>query len=233
MTERKSFEIKLDAEGVGSAKIATLSAVDHDGDTYAKGAFGKQKIMILPGHVWSPNPPLGKGETFEEGDHAFARFKLNLETVAGKEWHSALKFDMADGNPLTEWSYGFKVLESVDEVREGKSIRVLQHLEVFEVSPVIKGAGVDTGTVSVKGRSQFLTDAEAVLDFAERLAAERKAEGQPFRQAWLMQIKELKARLEHLLKDVTAVEAPGDPAEAEALLAAFTAIQAGQGRADQ
>ncbi len=232
MDERKRIELKqLDEDGTGLAQIATLSAIDHDNDTYAKGAFGKQNVQILAGHSWA-GVPLGKGVVFEEGDHAFASFKLNLDTVAGKEWHAALKFDMAEGEPLTEWSYGFKVLESDAEVRDGLSIRVLQKLDVFEVSPVVRGAGIATGTVSVKSRPQFFTDADALIEFAERLAAERKAEGKPFRQAWLMQIKELKARLEHLLEDVTTVEAPGDPAEAEALLAAFTAIRLGQGRAD-
>lgn len=227
MNERKLIELKkLDDDGTGLAQIATLSAIDHDGDTYAKGAFGKQDVIILAGHSWA-GVPLGKGQVFEEGDHAFAKFKLNLDSVAGKEWHSALKFDMADGNPLTEWSYGFKVLESADETRDGKSVRVLQKLDVFEVSPVVKGAGVDTHTVAVKGRSQFLTDADEVIAFAERLAAERKAEGKPFRQAWLMQMKDLHARLDHLLKDVTEIEDPGDPAEAEALLAQFTAISVG------
>lgn len=227
MNERKLIELKkLDDDGTGLAQIATLSAIDHDGDTYAKGAFGEQDVIILAGHSWT-GVPLGKGRVFEKGDHAFAEFKLNLATTAGKEWHEALRFDMADGKPLTEWSYGFRVLESADETRDGKSVRVLQKLDVFEVSPVVKGAGVDTHTVSVKGRSQFLTDARAIIEFADRLATERKAEGKPFRQAWLIQIKELHACLEHLLKDVTKIEDPGDPAKAEALLAEFTAISVG------
>ncbi len=228
MDERKTIELKkLDDDGTGLAQIATLSAIDHDGDTYAKGAFGKQDVIILAGHSWA-GVPLGKGSIYEEGDHAFAKFKLNLESTAGKEWHQALKFDMAEGaKPLTEWSYGFKVLESAEEVRDGKAVRVLEKLDVFEVSPVVKGAGVGTHTVDVKGRSEFLTDADAVLDFAERLAAERKAEGKPFRQAWLMQLKEMQARLEHLLADITKTEDPGDPAEAEALLAEFTQISVG------
>ncbi len=230
MNERKRIELKkLDDDGTGLAQIATLSAIDHDGDTYAKGAFGKQDVIILAGHSWA-GVPLGKGKVFEEGDHAFAKFKLNLESSAGKEWHSALKFDMEDGNPLTEWSYGFKVLESAEEVRDGKAVRVLEKLDVFEVSPVVKGAGVGTHTVAVKGRSEFLTDVQAVIEFGERLAVERAAEGKPFRQAWLMEMKDLQARLEHLLKDVTTIEDPGDPAEAEALLAQFTAITVGAAR---
>jgi hypothetical protein len=229
MDERKRIELKkLDDDGTGLAQIATLSAVDHDGDTYAAGAFGKQDVIILAGHSWD-GVPLGKGRVYEKGDHAFAEFKLNLDTVAGKDWHRALKFDMdpTNGKPLTEWSYGYKVLESSEEVRDGKAVRVLEKLAVHEVSPVVKGAGVGTHTVAMKSRPEFLTDADALIEFAERLASERKAEGVPFRQAWLMQLKAINARLEHLLKDVTTIEDQGDPAEAERLLAEFTAIRYG------
>ena len=165
------------------------------------------------------NPPLGKGRVFEKGDHAFAEFKLNLESIAGAEWHKALKFNMENGDPLTEWSYGFRVVTSTDEVRDGKSIRVLEELDIFEVSPVIKGAGIDTHTVAMKGRSQFLTDADNLIEFAERLAAERKAEGRSFRAAWLVQMKDLRDRIDHLLADCAEKAAPTDQAEAEDVFA--------------
>ncbi len=236
MDERKRIELKeLDDDGTGLAQIATLSAIDHDGDTYAKGAFGAQDVIILAGHSWA-GVPLGKGSIYEEGDHAFAKFKLNLDSTAGAEWHKALLFDMAEGaKPLTEWSYGFKVLESAEEVRDGKAIRVLEKLDVHEVSPVVKGAGVDTHTVGIKSgrRIHFITDADALIEAAERLMSERKAEGKPFRQAWLMQLKFINERLNHLLKDVTdeaaaaIADEPTDQAEARHLLAEFTRINFG------
>ena len=51
---------------------------------------------------------------------------------------------------LQEWSYGFKVLD--DEIGEfqGKQVRILKKLDVYEVSPVLIGAGVGTGTTSLK-----------------------------------------------------------------------------------
>ncbi len=231
MNERKSFEIKLNDEGVGLAKIATLSAVDHDGDTYAKGAFGDQPLKVLAGHSWD-GVPLGKGRVFEKGDEAFAEFKLNLDTQAGREWHSALKFDMANGKALQEWSYGFRVTDSVEEMRDGKSVRVLKALEVFEVSPVVKGAGKGTGTVAIKGRNAFLATAGEVIDWAERLAKERDDEGQPFRPAWESQLKDLKDRLDALLEQITKVDDPTDRQEAERLIAEFEAIRCGQNRSE-
>lgn len=227
MTETKRIELKrLDDEGVGLAKIATLSAVDHDGDTYAPGAFGDQEVKVLAGHSWE-GIPLGKGRVFERGDEAVAEFKLNLDTTAGLEWHKALKFDLANGKPLQEWSYGFQVLDSMDEMRDGKAIRVLKSLEVFEVSPVVKGAGVDTGTVAIKGKKAFLDTAWNVIEWAERLASEREAEGKPFRPAWESHLKELKDRLDALL---SRVDDPTDTRKAEMLLAEFEAIRCGQKR---
>ncbi len=74
MDEHKLIELKaLNDDGTGLAQIATLSAVDHDNDTYAKGAFGDQQVQILAGHSWD-GVPLGKGRVFEKGDHAFAEF---------------------------------------------------------------------------------------------------------------------------------------------------------------
>ncbi len=233
MDERKRIELKkLDDDGTGLAQIATLSAVDHDGDTYAPGAFGKQDVQILAGHSWA-GVPLGKGRVFEKGDHAFAEFRLNLDIPAGKDWHQALKFDMANGAPLTEWSYGYRVLESSEEVRDGKAVRVLEKLAVHEVSPVVQGAGIDTHTVTVKSRPEFLTDAEALIEFAERLMSERQAEGKPFRQAWLMQLKAINERLAHLLQDVIKTAASGEPtdqSEAEHLLAEFSRVSIGATR---
>jgi hypothetical protein len=52
---------------------------------------------------------------------------------------------------LQEWSYGFKVLESEEGEFEGRQVRFLKKMQVFEVSPVMQGAGVETMTVAIKG----------------------------------------------------------------------------------
>ena len=146
----------LDDEGHGLARIATLSAIDHDGDTYEAGAFGgadgEQWAQILGAHNWNM-VPLGKARVFERGDEALAELHMNLGTDAGKEWHAALKFDLEGGAgaAIQEWSYGFRVLDAGREERDGDQVRVLKRLKVFEVSPVVQGAGVNTGTLVMKG----------------------------------------------------------------------------------
>lgn len=145
---------KMDEAGTGLARIAQLAAVDSDGDTYAPGAFtwkegGGQWVQMIPAHDRRAMP-FGKAWLYEKDGWAVADLKLNLETQAGKEWHATLKFDLATGRPVQEWSYGFKVLDAGYEQRESERVRVLKRLDVDEISPVLRGAGVGTGTLAIK-----------------------------------------------------------------------------------
>ena len=145
----KSFQIKqLEGDGTGSAVFATLNVVDKDGDVTLPGAFGKQTVVIVPTHNWS-SVPLGKGTTREAGDEAIVDFKLNLDSPTAKEWHSALKFDLAEGQQKQEWSYGFDILEESRGEFEGEQVRFLKSLRVHEASPVLVGAGVNTRTLAL------------------------------------------------------------------------------------
>ena len=154
-TETKQLTVeKMDDAGHGLARIAVLSAVDHDGDTYAKGAFswkakGEQWVPILPAHNRTAMP-LGKARLYEQGDAVLAELHLNLDTVAGRDWHSHLKFDLENGGSVQEWSYGFGVVDHAKEQRDGAMVRVLKRVDVHEVSPVVRGAGVGTATLSLK-----------------------------------------------------------------------------------
>ncbi len=143
----------MDEAGTGLAKIATLSAVDSDGDTYAPGAFawkdGGQWCSILPAHD-RRSAPLGKALVYEEGDAALAKLHFNLDVAEAKSWHSAIMFDLAQGRPVQEYSYGFGVLDHAKDMRGGDRVRVLKQLDVHEVSPVLRGAGAGTGTISMK-----------------------------------------------------------------------------------
>ena len=228
MTERKAIEIKrLDGEGTGVAKIATLSAIDREGDTYASGAFGEQEVKVLSGHAWD-GPPIGKGRIFEQGDEALAEFKLNLDIPSGQAWHKALQFDLANGKALQEWSFGFQVIDAADETRDGSSVRVLKELDVFEVSPVVLGAGVDTGTLSVKSRRDFLANVKAVIADADRLAQERETEGKQLRPAWVSELETLKTRIDGLIAAPDGGQETRNQEAADRELARFMAITTGQ-----
>lgn len=222
-TETKSLTIKaMDDKGYGLAQIATLSAVDHDGDTYEKGAFswkegGHQWVSILPAHNRTAMP-FGKARVFEEGDAALADLHINLDTEAGRDWHATLKFDLEKGAPVQEWSYGFGVVDAAAEERSGEHVRVLKRLDVHEISPVLRGAGIGTGTLSLKSRGAFGLQIDAAIaelgDIVARASGVktlREAEGRPMSKARLDQLAALKTRLEELLAVETA-----DPADAAA-----------------
>lgn len=151
----KSMTIEtMDEAGTGLARIAQLAAVDSDGDTYAAGAFGwkeggGQWLSMIPAHDRRAMP-FGKAFLHEKDGWAVADLNLNLETQAGRDWHATLKFDLAKGRPVQEWSYGYSVLDFALEQRDGKSVRVLKRLDCDEISPVLRGAGVGTGTLSIK-----------------------------------------------------------------------------------
>jgi HK97 family phage prohead protease len=146
---------EMDDAGKGLALLATLSAVDHDGDTYLPGAFswkdgGSQWAPLLCGHDrWMM--PFGKARVYEDGDAAFAELHLNLETQAGRDWHAALKFDLATGKSVQEWSYGYDTLDADYQIRGDSWVRVLKKQDVHEVSTVVRGAGEGTRTLAIKG----------------------------------------------------------------------------------
>lgn len=143
---------EMDEAGKGLAVLARMDEIDHDGDTYAAGAFawkGDQWAPLLPAHDRS-KMPFGKARVFEQGSTAFAELHLNLETQAGRDWHAALKFDLANGKAVQEYSYGFDVIDADYRIEPDKRTRVLKRLDVHEVSTVVRGAGLGTGTLSMK-----------------------------------------------------------------------------------
>lgn len=238
-TETKSLTVeKMDEKGHGLAKIATLSAVDHDGDTYAPGAFnwkegGNQWTQILPAHNRMAMP-LGKARVYEDGDAAFAELHLNLGSEAGREWHAALKFDLEKGAAIQEWSYGFGVVDAAWEQRGNDRIRVLKRLDVHEVSPVVRGAGVGTGTLAMKSRGSFADQIEAVIaeidDIVERaggVKALREAQGRDMSKARLEQLADLRRRFDEVfMLDPFPPATEKAREEAERLAAEFLTLSA-------
>lgn len=222
---------EMDEAGTGVARIATLDVIDHDGDIVVKGAFGEQNVLVLPSHQWG-NIPLGRARVFEKGREVLAEFQLNLDTAQGTEWHKALLFDFKRGDPLQQWSYGFIVEKASFREEEGVGrVRILEQIEVHEVSPVVLGAGIGTGTLAVKGKQTFekqldavMTEIDDIVKRAVSIVKLRADEGRKLSPARLEQIGELKNRLEKLIASCKEV----DPAEANKLLAQFTAIQTGR-----
>lgn len=171
---RGLMEVKADGEqGLVRNVFATLNVEDSDGDVTLPGAFGNQKVRLGAwGHAWQ-QLPVGKGIIGEEGDKAIFDGAFFLDTEAGRQHFLTVK-NLAE---LQEWSYGFRVLEAEEGEFEGRQVRFLKKLQVFEVSPVMQGAGVDTMTVAIKGADPTLADdmqamTERVKSFIAQLTEE-------------------------------------------------------------
>lgn len=150
---RKAFtphDLKIDDAGVGSISLAfaQLNVVDSDGDVTLPGAFPTKDVpMSAYGHTsWDGALPVGKGSISEEGAWAVFKGQMFMDTTAGKDTHATLK---AMGS-LAEYSYGYQPTDYSFGQHDNQSVRFLKALDVFEVSPVLRGAGLGTHTLAIK-----------------------------------------------------------------------------------
>lgn len=230
MDAKSMTEEKL-AKGEISVVFATMGVWDKDGDMAMPGFYGEQDIVMVPCHDWS-SVPLGKGRTREDGDRAVADIQLNLELQAAKDWLSAIKFDMKVGKPRMEYSYGFKVLDGGAAQGEslGRRGRILQPREdgtpgskIWEVSPVLVGAGERTGTISAKAAGQTFADesqalldsADSLLDRAKALAALRVKDGRELSAPAKERLASLAAAFQEYAETMKSLFAPAPAAAAE------------------
>ena len=136
-----------EAEGQFRATFATLNVLDRDEDVTLPGAFkdGQEVRIARWGHNWA-DLPVGKGVIHADEQSAWVDGEFFLDTTAGRDTYTTVK-RLGD---LQEWSYGFEILDSELGQHEGKDARVLKALDVFEVSPVMIGAGLNTRTDAIK-----------------------------------------------------------------------------------
>lgn len=152
--ERKSvtLEIKDAEKGQVEAIFATFDVIDHHGDWTEKDAFedGAEVLIGSWGHATVfGEPPVGKGVIKVTKKDARLVGNYFLDTVAGKEQFTTVK----NVGGKQEWSYSFEIKstgEVTEELRQRGVQRVLSKLLVHEVSPVMRGAGIDTRTVTAK-----------------------------------------------------------------------------------
>lgn len=148
-TKSLRVEVKDADKGEVKAVFSTFGQVDSDGDWTDPKAFtdgAKVKISAYGHASWGGALPVGKGEIRVTDEHAEMHGEFFLHTQAGKDTFEVVK---AMGE-LQEWSYGFDVEEADYAERDGRQVRVLKGIRVFEVSPVLRGAGVNTRTLAVK-----------------------------------------------------------------------------------
>lgn len=174
-------EVKDADKGLVTAVFSTFNKVDADGDVTLPGAFddGAEWIISAYGHKsWEGALPVGMGVVKASETEAVLDGQFFLDTQAGADTFKVVK----RLGPLQEWSYSCQPDKFSYGEFEGKNVRFLEHIvSGGEVSPVIKGAGVNTRTLAVKSGLTFVGEAEAVLAGLDALT-ERAADVMAKRQ---------------------------------------------------
>ncbi len=172
---RKTFatELKLDGAGEGTfeAVFATLNVIDKDRDLTEPGAFGRQEVIISQYNhgSWREGAkalPIGVGVISERGAEAIINGEFDLSDEDAKKTYEKIKYLKAKGR-VQEWSYSLPEIDYEMRDIDGERIRVLKKITVNEVSPVLRGAGVNTRLLDIKGAEsgQRLVDhIKSVLD---------------------------------------------------------------------
>lgn len=232
MTARKAFqpfEFKLSETGAILVAFSRFDVVDSDDDITRGGSMpaGKGVPMSAYGHSsWDGAPPTGKGVIGERDSLGIFDGSFFMETDQGRNAYHTTKA-MAD---LQEWSYGYNVLDGSSITMDGKRVRELRKLDVYEVSPVLKGAGVGTGTLAIKSGSPgpdapyaehlawVLDEVKALSGRSTDRAAWRAKEGRSLSEANRAQLSELRKGLSAIGIDLDDLLTVSDPAK-QALIA--------------
>lgn len=142
-----------DPEGSFRAVFSKFGVIDHDGDVTLPGAFQKgQKVPLAGvGHNWD-TPVIGVGTINYDAEKAWIDGQFNLKMQNGREHYESVKFSHEHG-VNQEYSYAYDVTKKAklnDYPEYAGAKRILEKLDPKEVSQVLLGAGIGTGTLDVK-----------------------------------------------------------------------------------
>lgn len=168
MTTHKMFArvtVKDADQGTVEAVFSTFGVVDKDGDVTRKGAIenGAEVVISAYGHKsWDGLLPVGKGTIRVDASEAVLEGQFFLGTTAGRDTFETVK-ELGD---LQEWSYSLEEVKAERGTLDGKAVNFLNKITVKEVSPVLRGSGVRTRTLAVKGTKQLTSMIARMLDEA-------------------------------------------------------------------
>jgi HK97 family phage prohead protease len=182
-------------EGVIEALVSVTGIKDNVNDIIMPGAYEKTLEKRKPKGVWShdwnnpvskvddikellPGDPklptkLANGEEWpKEAGALYVKVRFNLETQAGRDAYSNVKF-YADE---TEWSIGYNVPKGAATLDKKSGVRNIKTLELFEFSPVLFGAASNARTLISSVKSMFDNDADFMAEVKSVLESGEPAE---------------------------------------------------------
>ena len=173
LTEIKA--LKTDDESMTfSGYGSVFGNVDAYDDIVEKGAFKETLAEIKKTGTWpamlsqhggwgvtsQDNTPVGIWTDMKEDDHGlYVEGKL-ADTERGRELYTLMK--MQPRPAINGLSIGFRIKDSCEEVRDGKSIRILKSVDLVEVSIVSFPANKEATIHNVKS-NLTIRDAEIAL----------------------------------------------------------------------
>lgn len=199
--ERKSFECQVEwkkdsQEGEFTATFSTFNCIDGDKDVTFAGAFtdGEEVPISHWGHGWN-DLPVGRGTVRADSQKAWIEGKFFTDTETGKEHYLTVKHL----GQLQQWSYGYDVLDSQPGQFEGQDVRFLKRLKVIEVSPVMRAAGVGTGTTDIKAGSEEKAVTRSEADGDHPASHYLVVEDPQKPSTWHLRVRDANGDLDHRL----------------------------------
>jgi hypothetical protein len=165
---------------LGDPEVQVPEDIDKDGEVSLVGSIpvGKEVPISAYGHTSWPwaggRLPVGKGVLSEEAiagmKAGVLRGKFFLNTTEGRDTYVTVK-ELGD---LQEWSFGFAA-EQEPGVWAGQPAVLNKRYEIWEVSPVLVGAGNGTRTLEVKAIKTAIPSHKTATDDAAWDAGENVA----------------------------------------------------------
>lgn len=121
-------------DGVFEGYASVFGVVDQGLDVVERGAFakslGSRKVKMLWQH--DPSQPIGTWENISEDDHGlFVRGRLIADVEKGREAMALLKAGAIDS-----MSIGYRTMEAEASTANGRGVRKLTEIDLFEISLV-------------------------------------------------------------------------------------------------
>lgn len=160
------------ATGIVEACILTTDTIDHDEEVITADAIDQVIVSgRMPALCWFHDQKtiIGRATSLRrQGQRVLMTGQLFLDTTDGREAWTRI----AQIRP--EWSVGFYPKATEMRTMEGRRVRAITELDLVEVSVVLRGAAVGTGTIGAKRRVGAEEARAAVLAVGLQLQGVRR-----------------------------------------------------------
>lgn len=217
--DKKFLTLELKAssdDGVLEGYGAVTGNVDSYGDIIEKGAFANldefvAKGGILIGHDWG-DLPVAMIESASEDDFGL-RFKAKFHGDAESQRARQVVRERLEAGKFVGLSIGYRTQDARWETVDGKDVRILTKIDVFEISIVLSPANPLAGATGAKATMEEDCDAAlAAVDRAAKRMADIKAlrakDGRALSEANLGRVRDLRGKAAELVAALDSLVEP-------------------------